>query len=315
MERRIDLARVPERIGPYALDVRLRGDEVGTSFVARDDTGTRVAVRVLRHGNTPGFRRRFRREAERLSRVRSFCTAAVVHFAIDDEAAYLVTEYVDAPDLATTVTADGGFSGDRLHRLAVGTALALEAIHEADVVHGDVQPAAIRWTAAGPVLTGFGVPTLLALAGDAPAPPLAFAAPERMRGGPPDPRSDMFSWAATIRYAAAPGQVPEPLRGLLTRAMDAKPAARPTARQVYQALIEAGGAITAPGAPAAPPFPRRPRPPRRPRTAAELERSRRRSRLAAIAAAIVLVLAAAGTAAAYLTYGPAPQPPSPVQAP
>jgi hypothetical protein len=80
---------------------------MGIVYLARLEDSPPVALKVLRPGAEADFRRRFAREAEAARSVARFCTAPLLDAGIDGQTAYLVTEYVDGPDLATAIR-DGG---------------------------------------------------------------------------------------------------------------------------------------------------------------------------------------------------------------
>src|SRR6266700_4189853 len=94
---------------------------------------------------------------------------------------------------------------------------ALGSAHAAGVVHRDVKPGNILVTPDGRVvLTDFGIATLhgdpgLTQAGMVMGTP-GFTAPERIRGEPATPASDLWSLGATL-YAAVEGQGPFAQRG------------------------------------------------------------------------------------------------------
>ena len=181
---------------------------------------------------------------------------------VEGELAYLVTEYVDGPDLARVVRDHGPLSGGNLEALAAGTAVALEAIHAAGVVHRDFKPSNVLLSPTGPRVIDFGVaqvtgvnPPTQALVGTP-----AFMAPEVARGELATPASDVFAWGSVIAYAGT-GRLPfgggpalavlrrveqegpvldgleQRLRSLVEWAMAKQPAERPTARQLLTELI------------------------------------------------------------------------------
>src|SRR5690606_7080521 len=103
----------PARVGPYRLIGRL-GEEVYLAEGVED--GPPVVVKLLR----PGIdRERFLRLVASIREVSAFCSAQV---------------------LAAVTAAGTRLKDAALHRLAVGTATALVAIHQAGAVHGDVRP-------------------------------------------------------------------------------------------------------------------------------------------------------------------------------
>lgn len=124
----------PARVGPYRLIGRL-GAEVYLAEGVED--GPPVVVKLLR----PGIdRERFLRLVASIREVSAFCSARVLGSGTADGRPYVVSEYIDGPALAAVTAAGTRLKDAALHRLAVGTATALVAIHQAGAVHGDVRP-------------------------------------------------------------------------------------------------------------------------------------------------------------------------------
>ncbi|GAB3901545.1 hypothetical protein GCM10027612_65120 [Microbispora bryophytorum subsp. camponoti] len=146
-------------IGPYIPVRRLGEGGMGIVYLARDPEGRQVALKVMRPelAAQEEFRARFRKEAEAAKRVARFCTAPLLDAGQDGDRHYLVTEYVDGPDLSAVIDAQGPLPGSNLDALAVGVATALAAIHEAGIVHRDLKPSNILLSPLGPRVIDFGV--------------------------------------------------------------------------------------------------------------------------------------------------------------
>lgn len=150
------------QIGSYTL-IRVLGEGgMGIVHLAQDGDFKLVAVKELRPelAARPDFLRRFTREAAAARKVARFCTAPVLDAGIDGKTAYIVTDYVEGPDLRSVVKEQGPLSGANLEALAVGVATALTAIHEAGVVHRDLKPANILLSPVGPRVIDFGIAQL-----------------------------------------------------------------------------------------------------------------------------------------------------------
>ncbi|GAA4225386.1 serine/threonine protein kinase [Streptosporangium album] len=87
----------------------------------------------------------------------TFSTARVLDVNINDDQAYVVSEYVDGTSLEQLVRDQGPRNEDGLTRLALATAGALAAIHRAGVVHRDFKPANVLIGADGPRVIDFGI--------------------------------------------------------------------------------------------------------------------------------------------------------------
>ncbi|WP_433499651.1 protein kinase domain-containing protein [Sphaerimonospora sp. CA-214678] len=264
----------PPRIGPYLLTGRLGSGGQGTVYHATGPSGEPVAVKWIRSdltgegADTP----RFLREVASAQRVAPFCTAQILDTGVELARPYIVSEYIDGPSLQQRVTADGPIRGNALHRLAIGTATALAAIHRAGIVHRDFKPPNVLMGPDGVRVIDFGISRALdasasltsAIVGTP-----AYMAPEQFLDQHIGPATDMFAWAGTIVFAAT-GDHPfgsEPLPAVINRILntepeirdvegtlrvlvgscfDKNPADRPTAQQVIDALLEQAGTGAAP---------------------------------------------------------------------
>ncbi|MFC5828309.1 protein kinase domain-containing protein [Nonomuraea insulae] len=96
------------------------------------------------------------------------------------------------------------WSGSRLERLAITTLSALEVIHQAGVIHRDFKPSNVIMSPEGPVVIDFGIARVLeqTTSHSGPVGTLAYMAPEQFNGQAAGTTSDVFSWAATMVYAA-----------------------------------------------------------------------------------------------------------------
>ncbi|GII27372.1 serine/threonine-protein kinase [Planotetraspora mira] len=252
-------------IGPYVPVRRLGEGGMGIVYLAHDAAGRQVAVKVMRPelASQEQFRSRFRKEAEAAKRVARFCTAPLLDAGLDGEQAYLVTEYVDGPDLSSVIEAQGPMGGSNLDALAVGVATALAAIHRAGVVHRDLKPSNILLAPVGPRVIDFGIAqladTLAEQTGTVIGTP-SYMSPEQARGEAVTAAADVFAWGCVVVYAGT-GRSPfgggttpevlfrvahhvpdlrgldERLRPLVERALDKDPERRPSAQELLDRLL------------------------------------------------------------------------------
>ncbi|BCB83290.1 hypothetical protein Psuf_006030 [Phytohabitans suffuscus] len=124
---------------------------------------------------------------------------------------YLVMELLDGRNLADRLTA-GPLPWPDAVRTAAQVAAGLAAAHRMGVVHRDVKPGNVMLTPTGAKVLDFGI---AALAGSRPdegdggwlVGTPAYAAPERLDAGPPDPAADVYALGALL-YEALTGRPP-----------------------------------------------------------------------------------------------------------
>ncbi|WP_433353098.1 serine/threonine protein kinase [Microtetraspora malaysiensis] len=256
----------PGRLGSYALTGRLGEGGQGVVYLGTGPSGELVAVKWLRAdlAGDPSMRERFLREATSAKRVAPFCTAQVMDTGVEQERPYIVSEYIEGPSLQRRVQTSGPISGPALHRLAVGTATALAAIHQAGVVHRDLKPANVIMGPDGPRVIDFGIARAVDSSHTLTSQPVgtpSYMSPEQIMGETAGPPADLFAWGCTI-VSAATGRAPfgndtmpavinrilnappdlgnlgAPLRDVVTACLAKDPRARPTAEQVLLRLLQ-----------------------------------------------------------------------------
>ncbi|MEO5874004.1 MAG: serine/threonine-protein kinase, partial [Streptosporangiaceae bacterium] len=151
-------------------------------------------------------RNRFVRELAAIERIAGFCTAQVFEADVDGDRPYIVSEFVPGPSLQELVRESGPRTEGSLMRLAVGTATALTAIHRAGIVHRDFKPPNVLMGPDGPRVIDFGIARALdnmgrTLTGNLVGTP-AYMAPEQFTENAAGPAADLFSWGATMVFAA-----------------------------------------------------------------------------------------------------------------
>ncbi|MEU8395076.1 protein kinase [Nonomuraea sp. NPDC048892] len=256
----------PTSLGGYGIRGRLGEGGQGVVYLGVNDQGGRAAIKWLRPhlAGDEVAAERFAREAEAARRVAPFCTAQVLGTGVHERRPFIASEYVDGPSLARAVAETGPRAGPALHRLAVGTATALAAIHQAGIVHRDFGPANVILGGEGPRVIDFGIARALDATSTITSMPVgtpAFMAPEQILAQPAGPAADLFAWGGTMVFAAGGAgpfeaeTVPaiiqrvlhaEPdlsrltgtLRELVAACLTKDPGRRPTAEQVILRLLE-----------------------------------------------------------------------------
>ncbi len=267
----------PPRLGEYPLIGRLGEGGQGVVYLGLGPDDEQVAIKLLRTrlDGEGKVHARFAREVSIAERVAPFCTARVISADLLGEAPYIVSEYVDGPSLMDAVRDNGPMTGADLDRLAISTATALAAIHEAGIVHRDFKPGNVLLAADGPRVIDFGIARMLDATSTLTSRVIgtpSFMSPEQIGDEEIGPPSDMFAWGSTVVYAAT-GTSPfggetipavlnrivnhepnldalaEPLRSVVAAALSKDPAQRPTPRQVLDRMVGRGGGSAAPSVP------------------------------------------------------------------
>ncbi|WP_396447121.1 serine/threonine-protein kinase [Actinomadura sp.] len=267
----------PRALGQYEVIGRLGAGGQGAVFLGKAPGGEYVAIKLLhaQMANDPAARARFTREVSAAQKVEPFCTARVLEADVHGDQPYVVSEFIDGPSLHDVVAHDGPRSPEELERLAIGTATALAAIHEAGIVHRDFKPNNVMLAADGPRVVDFGIArtvnsqeSAVTATGMVVGTP-GYLAPEQLTGAPLTPAVDIFAWGATMVFAAT-GQSPfeadtlpviinrilneepdlsalpaGPLRDLIGRCLSKDAGLRPPAPQLLLNLLGAVGAAPA----------------------------------------------------------------------
>ncbi|MFE9630007.1 bifunctional serine/threonine-protein kinase/ABC transporter substrate-binding protein [Streptomyces sp. NPDC006463] len=198
----------PARIGGYRVLGRLGAGGMGVVLLGRSAGGALAAVKLVRaeYADDPDFRVRFRREVAVARRVRSRWAVPVVDADTEAPAPWLATEFVPGPPLSDAVAQAGGLPPSSVRFLGARLAEALDAVHEAGLVHRDVKPANVLLATDGPRLIDFGIARALddtvLTATDVVIGSPGFLSPEQAQGGHVGPPSDVFSLGCVLAYAA-----------------------------------------------------------------------------------------------------------------
>ncbi|MFJ8756419.1 ABC transporter substrate-binding protein [Streptomyces cyaneofuscatus] len=271
----------PRAVGPYRTLARLGAGGMGVVYLARSAGGTLAAVKVIRaeHAADPGFRARFRREAEAAGRITGPWVVPVLGADTEAREPWLATAFVPGPSLGEVVGDRGALPAATVRALGARLAAALVTVHEGGLIHRDVKPGNVLLALDGPRLIDFGIArhegATALTATDAVIGTPGYLAPEQASAGPVvGPACDVFSLGCVLVYAAtgrrpfgegspagvlfrtiheAPDLdgVPRALLPLVTACLAKDPSARPTAGEVRDALegvegLEGGGGEEAP---------------------------------------------------------------------
>jgi serine/threonine protein kinase len=203
--------------GRYRLVRALGRGGMGAVYLAEDPlAGRLVAVKELRAPGGLGsaerqvFLERAMREARNAARVthpHAVTLFDVVPPSADDDAMYLVMEYVPGGTLAQEMRHSAQLSLRRVTEVGLQLLDVLEMAHALRVVHRDIKPANVMITRDGQAkLTDFGIAYTLGdprLTGSGVIGTPAYMAPEQFETGVITPAVDIWSLGATLYHAAS----------------------------------------------------------------------------------------------------------------
>ncbi|MGZ3142310.1 serine/threonine-protein kinase [Lentzea chajnantorensis] len=196
----------------YTLLVELGRGAMGVVWRAQDQLlGRAVALKELHppQGIAAEERtvleERMLREARTAGRLNHPAVVTVYDVVREDGRTYLAMELVDALDLASIVQRNGPRDSTWMAGVALQVLGALEAAHQAGIVHRDVKPSNVMVRPDGTVkLTDFGIaqavddPRLTHNGGIVGSP--AYMSPDRLSGWEASPASDLWALGVTIAH-------------------------------------------------------------------------------------------------------------------
>jgi serine/threonine-protein kinase len=205
---------VGQNVGKYRILDRIGKGGMGTVYRALDETLHRdVAIKVLNAElNDPEVAKRFRAEAITVARL-SHPGIATIYELFEHEGQWLmVMEYVRGETLEGLVSRMGPLSAQRTAELCMQALVALAHAHSMGVVHRDLKPANLMITENGSVkVMDFGIARVsgsehMTNAGFMMGTP-AYMAPEQVRGGEVDARTDLYAMGVVF-YRLATAKLP-----------------------------------------------------------------------------------------------------------
>jgi serine/threonine-protein kinase len=236
----------------YRLTERIAGGGMGEVWRATDEVlGRPVAVKILRreYADDPTFLERFRAEARHAANLSHPGVAAVYDFGegkgTESGSPFLVMELVPGEPLSALVGRVGALGPERTLDVIGQAALALQAAHDAGVIHRDVKPGNILVTPGDEVkITDFGIARA---ANSAPLTQTGaimgtafYISPEQASGGSVTPASDIYS-LGVVAYECLTGRRPfagdTPVSVALAQVRDEPPALPESVPALVRALV------------------------------------------------------------------------------
>ncbi len=208
------IGRVVDR--RYRVVMRLGSGGMGVVYqVEHLHLGKKAAMKVLTPDGAaqPEMVRRFRNEAQAVSKLDHPNIVQTFDFGQCDGALYLVMEYINGEDLSALIRREGPWSFARSARLFVQVCAGLVEAHDAGIVHRDLKPENLmvvkrRDGSEHVKILDFGLAKLRERATDSERSSVSsggqvigtpyYMAPEQVRGEPLDARADLYSVGATL---------------------------------------------------------------------------------------------------------------------
>jgi len=203
------------RIGAYEIIAQLGAGGMGVVYKARDTKlGRLVALKFLSESSTgdPTAKGRLLREAQNASALNHPNIATIYEVGESNGQVFIAMEFVEGRALNAVVPHDG-LAPQTAIRYGVEIASALAHAHERGIIHRDLKPANVMITTAGHVkVLDFGLAKRISsgdLGGEA-LPQnsltkpgaivgtLQYMAPETLRGGQADARTDLWGVGAVL---------------------------------------------------------------------------------------------------------------------
>src|ERR1051325_10707448 len=200
--------------GRYRVQARLGVGGMGVVYrVEHLHLGKTAAMKVLSPDTAakPEMVRRFRLEAQAVSKLNHPNIVQTFDFGTADGALYLVMEFIKGEDLSTLLRREGAWSFARAARFFIQVCSGLTEAHEAGIVHRDLKPENLmvvrrRDDDEHAKVLDFGLAKLrerspgeraISTGGQVIGTPY-YMAPEQVRGEDLDARADIYSLGATL---------------------------------------------------------------------------------------------------------------------
>ena len=206
---------IGERLGKWVIFKELGRGGMGRVYLAQEEvTAKQAAIKVLAPelAMDPGFRHRFNREIETLSKLSHPGVVSFYEAGLENGHNFYAMEYVDGESLDVILQAKGRLPWREVLDIAAQLAPALRHVHDHGIVHRDLKPPNILRTAQGIVkLTDFGIAKVFAsrhltatggVIGTA-----EFLSPEQAAGKVVGKRSDLYCLGAVL-YDLLTGRPP-----------------------------------------------------------------------------------------------------------
>ena len=194
----------------YVIAGKIQSDDLGVLYQAEDaENNIPVLIRALPAiiKDDPEQIKDIRRKAKNLLTLQHANIVALLAFKLEGPIKYFVSEYNEGITLAQKLSSRGPLTHEQAAAIFEPLGEAIDYAHSQNHLHRDIHPGNIILNPAGiPKLANFEITrwikgVLAKATADQPSDASLFSAPEQFRTGKSHPRSDIYSFAATIYHA------------------------------------------------------------------------------------------------------------------
>ena len=253
------------KLGPYEIQSQIGAGGMGEVYRARDSRlGREVAIKILPESfaNDPERLRRFEQESQAVAALNHPNILAIYDVGTRDASPYIVSELLEGESLRAILD-KGPIPQRKAIEYAVQIANGLAAAHDKGIVHRDLKPDNLFVCRDGRVkILDFGLAKLATketpgvdgatmtqhTAAGVVMGTASYMAPEQVRGGQVDARTDMFSFGVVLyemlsgRRAFQRDSAPETMTAILKEDVpeftDAKLAVAPALERIVRRCLE-----------------------------------------------------------------------------
>jgi predicted Ser/Thr protein kinase len=148
----------PAKLGGWTLQGRLGSGGMGVVYMG-NQKGKTAAIKVIHASSleNPRVKSRFKQEVRSLELLDNPYVAPLIEANLEVKNPWYAVEYISAMSLNDVVKTAGSFTGKHWWHLAQHLLLALNAIHQVNVIHRDLKPANVMISNGIPKLIDFGL--------------------------------------------------------------------------------------------------------------------------------------------------------------